>query len=134
MYVSKGILRYSPKLIGATNEKWWAILDCNFELGRYYRRLYENEHQKCRRLQTPGWKEHISVVSNEKPLDQYKHLWFKYEGLEVEFNYEYFVKNNDVYFWLEVKCDFLLNLREELGLPRNPEFGLHITIGNNVNL
>ena len=133
MYKSKGILRYSPKLIGVS-EKWWLVLNCDAELGRYYRCLYEFKYRKCCKLQTPGWKEHISVVRNEEPADQHKPLWQKYEGLEVEFKYEPLVRDNEVYFWLEVECDFLLDVRVELGLPRNPEFDLHVTIGNNVNL
>jgi len=133
VYKSKGTLQYSPQSIGAS-EKWWLILYCDAQLGAYYRRLYEYEHRRCRKLQTPGWKDHVSVVRNEEPDDQYKPLWNKYDGLEVEFEYEAIVRDNDIYFWLEVTCDFLLDLREELGLPRNPEFDLHLTVGNNVNL
>ncbi len=131
---SKGILRYSPKLIGVVGEKWWVVLDCSPELGAYYRRLYEYSTNKCRKLQTPGWKEHVSVVRNEVPADEFKPLWHRYEGKEVEFKYESIVRTNNIYYWLEVECDFLSDLREELGLDRIPEFDLHITVGNNLNL
>lgn len=134
LYASKGILRYSPQLIGNASEKWWLILNCDAELGAYYRRLYEYQTHRCLKLQTPGWKDHVSVVRNEEPADELKPLWFKYEGQEIDFKYEPVVKDNGLYYWLEVECDFLLDLREELGLPRNPEFNLHVTIGNNVNL
>ncbi len=132
MFASKGTLRYSPKLLGTTEEKWWLILFCSAELGGYYRRLYELNHYRSRKLQAPGWKDHVSVVRNEEPPN--RDIWFKYEGLEVEFRYEPIVKNNNIYFWLEVECEFLSDLRIELGLPRKPEFDFHVTVGNNINL
>lgn len=133
MFLSKGILRYSPQLIGAESEKWWLILNCDAELGAYYRRLYYYATHKCRKLQQPGWKDHVSVVRNEEPADEFKHLWGKYEGHEVEYKYEAGVQSNSLYYWLDVECDFLLDLREELGLPRKPIYDLHVTIGNAIN-
>jgi hypothetical protein len=133
MFQSKGVLRYSPQLIGVENEKWWLILHCDAELGAYYRRLYHYATYRCRKLQQPGWKDHVSVVRNEEPSEEFKRLWGKYEGREVEYQYKPGVKNNTLYYWLDVECEFLLDLREELGLPRKPFYDLHVTIGNAVN-
>lgn len=134
MFVSTGLVNYSPRLIGNSDEKWWLVLQCGSEIGKYYRRLYDYLTNNCRKIQAPGWKDHITIGRNEKPPDEFQSLWGKYEGLEVEFEYNSVPRTNGQYYWLDVKCDWLLDLREELGLPREPEFKLHLTIGNNINL
>jgi hypothetical protein len=79
----------------------------------------------------PAWEEHISVVRDEEPPN--KEFWEKYAGQEIEFQYNPIVEGDGLFFWLNVDCDFLLEIREELGLPRDPEFPLHLTIGNAKN-
>lgn len=53
-----------------------------------------------------------------------------YEGLELEFYYDFMVESNDVYYWVSVACPQVLDIRLELGLSREPSIPLHITIGN----
>ena len=124
-----GKLRYSPSPLGGRElNKWWLVVDCDKQIGRYYRALYDLEHNHCRKLQRAAWEEHISVVRNEEPPS--KKLWGKHEGRVIEFEYEPPVKNDGLFFWLDVICPELFDIREELGLPRDPEFGFHLTIGN----
>lgn len=123
-----GILRYSPSPLGDRELKnWWLVVDCDKQIGRYYRALYALEHTNCRKLQRAAWEEHISVVRNEPPNEEF---WGKHEGKVIKFEYEPSARNDGLFFWLDVTCPELLNIREELGLPREPEFGLHLTIGN----
>lgn len=131
MYQSKGTLRYSPKLTGERNEKWWLILDCDPGIGSYYRHLFKAGHYGCKKLQAPSWAEHITVVRNEEP--PIKNPWEKHDKKEVEFTYttDYF-GTDGIYVWLDVECEELLDIREALGLPRNPIYPLHLTIGNVV--
>lgn len=126
MYKATGKLRYSSTL----NEdvKWWLVIDCDDEIGRYYRNLFYLMYNRCRMLQRPAWRSHISVVRNEEP--SCKDLWGKYNDQMVEFQYNPNPAWDGVYVWLDVECEFLLNIREELGLPRQPQFPLHLTIGN----
>lgn len=131
MFTSTGTLRYSPKLLGNRNEKWWLILDCDPEIGRYYRHLYKKGRYV--ELGRPSWKEHITVIRNEEPPDSYKILWEKYESESVIFSYKPEIIDNSVYYWLEVDCPRLTEIRLELGLPKDPEFPYHITIGNNLD-
>ena len=130
MYTSTGKLRYSPKLTGERSENWWLILDCDPDIGSYYRNLFKIGHYNCRKLQTPSWKEHISVVRNEEPPN--KLFWEKHIQKEVSFTYTPELRSDGIYVWLNVKCELLLDLREELGLPREPIYPLHLTIGNVV--
>jgi hypothetical protein len=76
------------------------------------------------------WDCHVTVVRNEEPPDDKKDLWGKYEGEILEIRYSPEVHTNGLFYWLSVDCDRLYLLREELGLPRQPEYPFHITIGN----
>ena len=127
---STGVFYYSPKLVGSRNEKWWLVLECDPEIGRFYRNRYNIFRYKIDSLQRPSWKEHITVVRNEEPLN--KSFWEKYSGQEVDFSYNPIVENDSKYFWLNVECDFLFEVRSELGLSKNPEYPFHLTIGNRI--
>ena len=132
MIQSFGKLRYSPQLVGsrADSFSWWLVVDCDPEIGRYYRHLFSLAHYKCQNIQRAAWAEHISVIRNEEPPEDKKGLWKKYEGLVVPFQYCPSIRGDGLYFWLDVDCDFLLDIREEIGLSRLPEYPLHLTVGN----
>ena len=131
---SSGRLRYSPtnngKIVrrdGGTT-KWWLVIDCDPNIGRYYRELYRMESHGVRTIQRPAWDAHISVIANERPSDETH--WRKYEGRLIEFEYLHRPDSNDLYVWLPVFCEEALDMREELGLKRYPYHSLHLTVGN----
>ena len=130
MIKSSGLLRYSPQLLGESSVNWWLVIDCDPEIGRLYRDLYRMERYNCSRLQRPSWKEHISVIRNEEPSAGAKFLWKKHDGEPIEFEYIPTVRDDGMYFWLPVYCERALDIRTELGLPRQPEYYLHLTVGN----
>jgi len=126
MFKSTGTLRY-------THQRYNLVLDCDHELGRYYRSLIAKKWL----LRRPAWKEHITIIRG--PHEWFapsKKLWGKYDGKVVKFEYEPFIETKEPeegylrYFWLSVLCPRLLDIREELGLPRKPLYPLHLTIGN----
>lgn len=125
-HTSHGILRYSPQLLGI-QEKYWLVLDCDHQLGKYYRTLYKLFHHNCRQLSTPSWKEHITIIRNETPISN-PHKWEAYNNQIVPFLYSNIMHHNDEYCWLNIHSPQLLNIRNELGLG-TPEFPLHLTIG-----
>ena len=133
-YLAKGRIKYSPTNNGKTVRRdggtttWWIIIETNPELGKYYRELYRLDSYNVRTLNRPTWDSHISIVSNEKPLNLFK--WNKYQGKEIEFKYISVPKSNDTYVWLPVICEQAFNIREELGLKRTTFCPLHLTIGN----
>ena len=134
---SIGTLRYSPKLNGSLERrdggstKWWLVIDVDPDLGRYCREMYRMSRWNCDRLQRPAWEAHISVIRNEEPLDEFKPLWEKYNGQQIEFDYDMTRPDGDeTYVWLPVVCEAALDIRVELGLARDPYFPLHLTIGN----
>lgn len=131
---SVGKLRYSVKR-ESSDQNWWVVLDCDPSIGLYYRHLYKLHHNHCHKLQRPFWDAHITVLRNEEPNDEYKHLWGKYEGEEIEFTYQPGVRDNygperyRSFYWLEVQCPRVAEIREELGLAE-PGCDLHLTIGS----
>jgi hypothetical protein len=104
------------------------ILECDRDIGRYLRSLYWTANHRIRQLSEPLWGTHVSVIRDEKPprLDPWKPL----EGQPLEIHYGPSVEIHGSYAFVPVQCDAVLDYRESLGLPRNPEFPLHMTIGN----
>jgi hypothetical protein len=134
---SVGILRYSPKLNGSLERrdggstKWWLVIDVDPDLGRYCRQLYHLSTYRSEKINRPVWEAHISVVRDEEPLGEYKPLWERHNGDEIEFDYDLARPEwDDLYIWLPVVCEAALDIRQELGLVRQPAFPLHLTIGN----
>lgn len=128
---SIGKLVYSPRTHLASGEKW-LVLMCDDEISRYYRHLFTKEYpylngSKVGKLTRPVWGSHISVIRGEF-IPHFK-LWRLDENRLFEFEYEPGVLNNGEYFWLKAKCPLLGDLREKYGLPREPKYGFHLTIG-----
>jgi hypothetical protein len=131
-YKSTGVITYDPKAKTIDSKPWWLILACCEDLARYYRETYNLFYRgSSRKLMKPAWGSHVSVIRGEEPAN--KDLWLFRQGETVEFEYDGELLSNDLYCWLPVRCETLLNLREQLGLPRNPIHSLHLTIGIEQN-
>jgi len=129
-----GIIRYDPHRFGMKNKtEWWAILQIDKEITRYYRWWIKKEYWVD--LKQPSWDAHISIIRGERPYPQHQHLWKKYNGQRVEFEYRHFVRrsgdsnpNQPNYYWfVDVRSPFLTNIRDEFTFPSNWNF--HITVG-----
>lgn len=137
MNVSRGTLRYSVKR-DSSSQNWWLVLDCDPNLGDYYRHLCSIQNVGRLKLAAPYWGPHITVSRNEEPPDSHKHLWGAYEGEVVSFSYATGIRDNysperyRSFFWLEVECQRLHDIRKELGLPPIATAwvgNFHLTIG-----
>lgn len=119
-YEASGTFHYGPGVK--------AIISVEQSISNYYRSLipkYVNVNPQMH----PA---HITVVriGLECPIDR---EWGKHEGEKVCFAYDSNVQFDGTYFYLNVHCDKIGDIREELGLPRyrfddNKKY--HITIGN----
>lgn len=128
MIKSTGTLKYSPKTLGCTSPNWWLIIECDKELGKYYRKLYFLNAYGCDQLQRPAWAEHITVIRNEEPPN--KNAWEKFDGIEVEYEFLSTAESDGHYVWFPVRCNFVLEIRAQLGLSRLPDIPLHLSIGH----
>ena len=125
----RGRLYYSPKLLGdRQSEKWWLVMMCDPEIGKYLRHLYHLARWRCDSMQACSWECHVTVIRNEEP--PVKLCWEKYASIDIDFEYGNEVSSDSMYFWVPVTCERALDVREELGLPRDPEYPLHLTVGN----
>ena len=132
---SIGKLVYSPRTHLASSDKWLVVM-CDDEISRYYRHLYAVENpflngMRSTKLTRPVWGTHISVIRGEHLRNQ--KMWRLDEGKVIDFEYEGGVIDNGEYYWLKVTCPYLGDLREKMGLPREPRFGFHLTIGRTTD-
>lgn len=134
-FKATGIIKYDPPR-GKMKRKtdWWCVLNTDNEICRYYRWWVQNRYWI--KLNQPSWGAHVSIVRGEKPEPHLMHLWKKYNGHKVEFEYSHNVRQSgdttgwdrpDNYWFVDVRSDFLLNIREELNRPTH--WNLHLTVG-----
>ena len=130
-----GIIKYDPWR-GAMKRKtnWWAVVEIDKELSRYYRWWVKKELHVD--LYQPSWDCHCSIIRGERPPENLRHLWKKYDGHRIEFRYKHHVRQSgdttggdrpDHYWFVEVDCPLLKQIRDEFGFPSN--WKQHITIG-----
>jgi hypothetical protein len=129
MYQSTGKIVFNPipRDGSKPNKSWWAIVECPHDIIEYYR-YWVTKNQKFK-LNFPSFGAHISIIRDEEPPDDFKYLWKKRDGMLVNFTYSPDFETNGEYYWLNVHCPVLNEIRTELGLPSEPEYGYHLSIG-----
>ena len=136
-FSSSGTYKYNKPKPGGN---WWLVIECDTEIGRYYRHLYTTYCIGFQRpienpglIQIPYWPTHISVIKRISPPENKKPLWGKYEGKKVEFLYNHRISNYGSYFATAVICLDAARVVRELGL-FVPPYPFHMTVGNTKNL
>lgn len=129
MYKATGKIIFNPipRDGSIPSKKWWAIVECPHDIIDYYR--YWVTKNKKFKISPPSFGAHISIIRDEEPLDEFKHLWKKRQDMEVEFTYTPDFETNGDYWWLNIECPMLNEIRAELGLPPEPQIGYHLSIG-----
>lgn len=152
---STGVIVYDPYRFGMkTKTDWWAVLDVDKEITRYYRwwidkhvfnplkidhegmDKYLKEKYPVTTLYPPSWDAHVSIIRGEKPRPDLMHLWKKYHGEKVEFLYKHEPRFSgdttggdrpNSFWFVEVHCPKLMEIRKELKRPT--QWKLHLTVG-----
>lgn len=130
-----GYIKYDPYRGGMKKRTtWWAVVEVDREITRYFRWWVQKEFWID--LKQPSWDAHISIIRGEKPPKDLQHLWKKYDGQRIEFRYKHHVRQSgdttggdrpDHYWFVEVDCPLLKQIRDEFGFPS--DWKQHITIG-----
>lgn len=129
IFCETGILRYQE------DDGYRLTVEVDEELSRYYRAFIPRSCLARR----PIWPAHITVVRVGKETPTKLLSWGKYEGTVVSFAYDSYVRSGKGYFWLNVWCDWLRLVREDLGLagtskwthpPAGDHKEFHLTVGN----
>jgi hypothetical protein len=127
MYESIGILNYS-----GINR---LVLQIDQELADFYRSMIP----KYLPTNRPRWAAHVTVVREHKEEVVKREAWGKYEGHQVPFFYSPIIECDNTYYWLNVFCVRLEEIRIELGLSAVSRYTLppsgfrkvfHTTIAN----
>ena len=131
---SSGTIVYNPPRPGLKMQKeWWAVVNVDREITRYFRWWVKQELDI--ELHKPSCDAHISIIRGEKPPIGKLYLWEKYQGKEIVFKYNVNVRQSgdttfdrpNHYWFVEIDCPFLIEIREEFGYPS--DWKLHLTIG-----
>ena len=133
-----GIIRYNPQRSRLKDNKSCCVIEVDSGVSDFYRNQV-NKHYGMN-LVKPSWSTHISVIQGEETKIAEKNLkfWKKHEGKEVSFKYSVFPRfsgdiNNEFlgdcgWFWfLDVECELINTIRNELGLAVHKN--IHLTIG-----
>lgn len=132
---STGILRYDPHRPKLKKDgKWRCVLETCKDLPEYYRWFIRRNFGPeivCKAT----WPSHVSVVRGEEPQDEFKERWGQWDGSEVSFLYKgYPRRSGDTtgdrpgnFWFLDVKCEPLQEIRRNLGLKTYHKF--HLTVG-----
>lgn len=133
-----GVIVYDPyrgEMKKRTNS--WCVVEVDREVTRYFR--WWMSYQKHIHLQPPSWDAHISIVRGERIDPSAQHLWKKHHGQRVNFFYEHVgafqtarsgfrgSPDDGDYYWVDVECSLMDNIRKELGLRQGWKF--HLTFG-----
>lgn len=120
-YESSGILRIVKS--SDPTAGYWMWLECCRDLARYQRRQILMYTCLYRGVMEPKEGPHVTIVRREfvTSLPQ--------EGRTVSFLYGPELQTNGKHFWFNVECEEMKDMRESIGLPREPWFPLHITVG-----
>jgi hypothetical protein len=105
LHESIGVLNYS-----GVNR---VVLLIDQEIADYYRSLIP----KYLPTNRPRWAAHVTLVREEKEEVVHREFWGRYEGEQVQFLYAPIIQLDETYFWLNIFCVRLEELRLELGLP-----------------
>lgn len=131
MYASVGVLETHPKKTGGIDidGTGWLVLHADPGISDFYISQFNFANRaKNVQLMRPSWHAHISIVRGEKIHN--KELWDSLSGKEVEFKYDPINwLTGGKHYVFDVECEEVLDIREQLGLPRQPFYDLHLTIG-----
>lgn len=137
MLKGKGFYNFDPlPLTGNATKLFkpgWMIITVPDDISNYYSWFIRRRYGL--KLMPPAWGPHISIIRGEgTKLDAINWLLFKqkYHEKKVEFDYDIDVRTNGEHWWLKIYNDEIKDIREEMGLKRDPFWNLHLTIGSPV--
>lgn len=110
---------------------WWIIVKVDEEICRYYRKLIQF-YSPTLRLNGSKDGAHITVIAGkyERPDESHAKFWGRYEGETIDFQFNPEINSDGEYYWMEVECNRIEDIREELGLKRTILHPWHLTVGN----
>lgn len=128
----KGIIEFSPRDVTRKhkNQSSWkrvAIIKTNCDLDRYYAWFLSKRFNLDLNRNLRG--SHITFISDKLENDVFNEASNIFNGKEIEFYLELEPRGSTSHWWLRAYSPDAENIREVMGLSRDPYFGLHLTLG-----
>lgn len=132
LFKIKGILDFTPQDVTRKHQKqsMWkcvAIIKTNCDIADYYSWFLNKRFNL--KLNPPLRDTHVTFISDRMDKELFMEGSKIFNGKEITFYYENMPRSNGNHWWLRVWSPEAENIRESLGLTRDPYFGLHLTIG-----
>jgi hypothetical protein len=135
----KGKIEFSPedKTRKHKSQSSWkrvAMIKTNCDLDRYYAWFLEKRFNLKLNRNLRG--AHITFISDKLDKTLFDQASKIFNGKEIDFYLDLEPRTNGEHWWLRVYCVDAENIREALGLTREPYFSFHLTLGyaNEKNL
>ena len=118
----------SKKHVKQSSWKAVAIIQFQDDFCDYYRWFLKKEFGLY--LNKPLRGSHITVVNDRiSDIKQGSDL-MDIDGIEVDIYYDPTnIRSNGEHWWINAESEDIKNVRKILGLPKDPYYGLHLTIG-----
>lgn len=112
----------------------WATVFCCPDLARYYQAQIKEKPQL---FQLPMHGSHITVVNGKWDKVVNPEFWKRYQNKKIRFTYSNKIIEDNRFWYLEVRCNFIHKIRKELGLTplrEHPQLrrGLHLTLARKM--
>ena len=135
----KGIIEFSPEDVTRKHKsqsswKRVAMIKTNCELDRYYAWFLEKRFSLKLNRSIRG--SHVTFINDKMDMDIFDEGAKIFNGKEITFYIDLEPRSNSEHWWLRVYSQDAENIRESLGLSRDPYYSFHLTLGyaNEKNL
>lgn len=128
----KGIIEFEPenktrKHAAQSEWKRVAMIRVDDDTATYYSWFLKKRFNL--ELNRPLRGTHVTFISDKFNDKKYQEVKELFDGKPITFYHEIEPCSNGEHWWLRVHCNDAENIREFLGLSRNPFFGMHLTLG-----
>lgn len=134
----KGILDFEPEDVTRKHKsqsswKRTALIKTGCDMDRYYAWFLKKRFNLDLNKNLRG--SHVTFISDKLEKSIFDQASNIFNGKEIDFFINTEPRSSGLHWWLRVHCPDAESIREAIGLPRDPYFGLHLTIGyaNNKN-
>jgi hypothetical protein len=132
----RGILDFTPEDFTEKHrsQSVWkrvAIIKTDCELERYYAWFLKKRFNLELNSSLRGT--HVTFISDRLEKELFDQAAVIFNKKEIDFYIELEPRSNGEHWWLRVHCPEAENIREVLGLSREPFFGMHLTLGRAIS-
>jgi hypothetical protein len=129
----KGRLDFYPKDVtnkhkSQSSWKQTALIRTDCDIDKYYGWFLKRRFNLNLNINLRG--SHVTIINDKMDRGLFEEGAKFFHGKEIDFYYGIEPRSNGEHWWLRVWCPESENIRESLGLSKDPYFSLHLTIGH----